>query len=306
MSDEKKVRFGKPYLLPKTRDVVEYQFPFTVVDSSLIGAPEEESETRRHTVKIVIAGVDVACWGLSQPDLVKVLFEYGKRYIVEKLKYGTLSDKEELRLSDLNPPDKCPFDPSMISDPSQACINVPIPEKVLMQNQREIQLASSIIDARDNINAIFNQIYKERLFRVQERNLSEFFRETNSQEEFSYRVAALANITGGLNIPILRKITSTSDTSVKSISLLEAYLKAISDKGESVIKVFRNINQIRQGYPIHGDHAGVLESHKFFKIKYPVENHKEAWNTLLSNYLSALQDLLEIIRNDKSDSTNST
>ena len=297
MSDEKRVRFGKPDLLPKIRDVVEYQFPFTVVDSSLIGAPEEESETRQHTVKVVITGVLDACWGLSQPDIVKVLFEYGKRHIVEKLKDGTLSDKEELRLSDLNPPDKCPFDPSMISDPSQACINVPIPEKVLMQNR----LASSIINARDNINAIFNQRYKERLFRVQERNISEFFRETDSQEEFSYRVAALANIAGDLNIPILRKITNTSDTSVKSISLLDAYLKAISDKGESVIKVFRNINQIRQGYPIHGDHAGVLESYKFFKIKYPVENRREAWNALLSNYLSALQDLLEIIRNDKSD-----
>ena len=35
-------------------------------------------------------------------------------------------------------------------------------KKVLMQNQREIQLVSSIIDDRDNINAIFSQSYKER------------------------------------------------------------------------------------------------------------------------------------------------
>ena len=133
MSYEKKVRFGTPYLLPKTRDVVEYQFPFTV-----IGAPEEESETKQHSVKVVITGVLDACWGLSRPDLVKVLFEYGKQHIAEKLKDGTLCDKEELRLSDLNLPGKCPFDPSMISDPSQASIDVTIPEKVLMQNQREI------------------------------------------------------------------------------------------------------------------------------------------------------------------------
>lgn len=126
MSYEKKVRFGKPYLLPKTRDVVEYQFPFTV-----IGAPEEESETKQHNVKVVITGVLDACWGLSRPDLVKVLFEYGKRHIAEKLEGGTLSDKEELYLSTSNYPDECPFDPSMISDPSQASTNVTIPEKSL-------------------------------------------------------------------------------------------------------------------------------------------------------------------------------
>jgi hypothetical protein len=131
MSYEKKVRFGKQYRLPKTRDVVEYQFPFTVVDSSLIGSPEEESETKQHSVKVCITGVLVACWGLSQSDLVKVLFKYGKRHIAEKLEGGTLSDKEELYLSTSNYPDECPFDPSMISDPSQASINVTIPEKSL-------------------------------------------------------------------------------------------------------------------------------------------------------------------------------
>ncbi|MHC1574408.1 MAG: hypothetical protein ACXQTY_01185 [Candidatus Methanogasteraceae archaeon] len=135
MSYEKEVRFGKPEPLPKNRDAVEYQFPFTVVDSSLIGSPEEESETKQHSIKVCITGVLVACWRsralLSRPDLVKVLFEYGKRHIAEKLEGGTLSDKEELYLSTSNYPDECPFDPSMISDPSQASINVTIPEKSL-------------------------------------------------------------------------------------------------------------------------------------------------------------------------------
>jgi hypothetical protein len=130
MSYEKKVIFGKPDPLPKTRDAVEYQFPFTVVDSSPTGAPEKESETK-HIVKVGISGVLDACWRLSRPDLVKVLFEYGKRHIAEKLKGGTLSDKEELQISGSSHPDECPFDPSMISDPSQASINVTIPEKSL-------------------------------------------------------------------------------------------------------------------------------------------------------------------------------
>lgn len=291
----KKVRFGNPNRLPTTRDAVEYQFSFTTVESSLIGAPEEKSETKQHIVKVSITGTLAACWGLSQPDLVKVLFEYGKRHIAEKLKDGTLSDKEELWLSTSSHPSKCPFDPLRISDPIQGSINVSIPEKVLMQDQREIQLASSIIDARDNINAIFGQRYKEKLLLIdQERNLLEFFREANSQEEFFYRVAALANIVGNINIPILRRITSISDRSVKSISLLEAYLQTISDKSGSVVEVFRNLIRIRQGYPVHGDQvAGVLEAHEFFKIKYPVRNYKEAWKILLLSYLSTLKDLFD-------------
>lgn len=301
MNSEKKVLFSDPRLLPTTKDAFEYEFPFTVVDSSLIGAPEEESKTEIHTIKVSITRTLASMWKLSQQDLVKVLFEYGKRHIVEKLKDGTLSDTEELWLSTSSHPKKCPFNPARISNPSQASIIVSIPQKTLMQNPTEIRLASLIIDARDNINAIFSQRHKEKLLLIdQERNLLEFFREANSQEEFFYRVAAIANIVGNLNISILRRITSTSGTSEKSISLLEAYLKTISDKCESVIKVFRNLNRIRQGYPVHGDQvAGVLEAHDFFKIKYPVENYKEAWKTLLLNYLSALQDLLEIVRNDK-------
>jgi hypothetical protein len=166
-----------------------------------------------------------------------------------------------------------------------------------MQNQDEIKLASSIIDARDNINAIFKQKYKENLLLLdQERNLLEFFRPANSKEEFSYRLAALGNIVGNLNIEIMRKVTDVNDSSVKSVSLLDALLKSLTRKEEDLIKVFRNLNRIRQGYPVHGNYVeGVLEAHSFFKLKYPVESFNEVWETLLMNYLSALQDLLVIL-----------
>jgi len=115
-------------------------------------------------------------------DLEKVLYEYSKRHVIKKLKDGTLGNREELWLSTLGYPNKCPFDPSKIKELGKRIFDVEIPEKVLMKDKSEIQLASSIIDTRDNINAIFSQKYNDKLLLLdQERNLLDFFREANSQ-----------------------------------------------------------------------------------------------------------------------------
>lgn len=228
MTSKKRLRFGNPNFIQSNRDATEYVFPFTVVDSSIIGAPEEKSETKEHHIIVSITGTLECCWGINQQDIKKVLFEYGKRHIIEKLKDGSLSDKEELWLSTGSHPTTCPFDPSRISEPDGSEIDVTIPEKSIMENQNQIKLASSIIDCRYNINAIFNEKYEEKLLLLtEEKNLLELFREAKSQEDFSYRVCALASIVRSLNINILKKITNISDDSTKSISLLEEYLKFV-------------------------------------------------------------------------------
>ncbi|MCK4597128.1 hypothetical protein KAU04_03780, partial [bacterium] len=260
MKTEKTVRFYKPIPLPSDRDAVEYRFPFAVIDSSLIGKPEEESETSHHSIKVTITGTLAACWGFgrteSDPVLEKVLFEYGKRHIVEKLHDGILSDKEELLLATGNQPNECPFDPSRISEPSGTSIKVPIHTKGLMQYPEQNQRAEILIERRDYINAIFKERHGSKLLLInEERPLLHFFREANSEDEFTSRVIALANIVGNLNIDILRKITGISDTQVKSISLLDAYLKPIGGNYETIISIFRNLNRIRQGYPVHQDNA---------------------------------------------------
>jgi len=130
---KKKLRviFGNPHRLPETRDAIEYKFPFSIVDASLVGKPEEKSETKHYIIKTSITGTLAACWGwgYSKPntDLLKVLFEYSKRNITKKLKDGTLKEKEELWLSTESYPNKCPFDSSRIPDPSQWSFNVQIP-----------------------------------------------------------------------------------------------------------------------------------------------------------------------------------
>lgn len=295
---KKTIVFGLPSLLPTMKDAIEYLIPYSLVDSSLIGSPEENSKTSRFSIKVGASGTLKAGWNLNDTTLIKVLFEYGKRHIIQKLKDGALSESEELLLTSHNAEIPCIFDPRRISEPNGAKEEIDFKDAQIMQNPNFLQLASSIIDIRDNINAVFFNVHKEKLILVrEERDLLQFFRDATTTEEFFFRLCALANASTALNVPTLRNITCISDKQIKSISLLEKYLENIGVSSSEIIKILRSINRMRQGYPVHGDQVeGMLEAHEYFNFKYPVTDFSNTWRTLLSNYLNALQILFEGIK----------
>lgn len=293
--------FKKIEAQPRTRDATEYLFDYSLVDSSLVGKPEEDSQTLHFSVTVGATGTLVSCWGLSGEDLINVLFEYGRRHVAQKFEDGALSGHEELLLSTSSVEIPYPYDPSRIPNPIGSKFEVEFGKSAIMENQNYLQLASSIIDSRDNINAIFSSTHKEKLLLVnEERDLLQFFRDVSTQEEFFFRICALSNAATALNLNVLRRITGITDTHVKSISLLESYLEQFNSSSQQTIKILktlRSINRIRQGYPVHGDRAyGVLEAHKYFNIDYPVVDYSNSWKTLLTNYLKALKLLLEIVK----------
>ena len=78
MSKKKlRVIFGNPHRLPETRDVIEYKFPFSIVDASLVGKPEEKSKTKHYIIKTSITGTLSACWGwgITQSEYDKKAYE---------------------------------------------------------------------------------------------------------------------------------------------------------------------------------------------------------------------------------------
>jgi hypothetical protein len=99
-----------------------------MVGSSLLGTPEEISETRDYFLRVGITETLAVGWGLSDTDLFKVLFEYGKRHVIQKIKNGTLADKGDLWLSTASHPTTCPFDPSRIELIDKVSFEVEIPE----------------------------------------------------------------------------------------------------------------------------------------------------------------------------------
>ena len=161
-----------------------------------------------------------------------------------------------------------------------------------------VQTAAAIINVRDNINALFHQRYDVKLLLLhEERDLIQFSHPAKTREEFVYRVCALANVATNLNIDCLRQLTGNTDSHDKSITLLEQYLQQENRLDIAIINTFRNINRLRQGYPVHSDCSrGVLDAHTHFGFDYPIVDHTAAWLILLDHYLDALTNLLEKLK----------
>lgn len=295
---EKDTFFSEPREFFSGRDSREFKFPFRIVDTELVGVPEERSKSENASVNVSVSRTLETTWDLSDNNLIKVMFEYGKRHIIQKLKDTTFLPKEELFLSTRNAEYPCQFDPERIEEPVNAIVKVEFYNKPIMQEKTLLQLASAIIDARDNINALFHQKNGEiLLFLGEERDLLQLFRSANTQEDFVFRICALANFATRFNVDYLRKLTGDTNKDHKSITLLEQYLAKEQTIDTTTIDHLRNINILRQGYPVHGDRTKrVLAAHKYFGLDYPIVEFDSAWLTLLSMYLDALNSLLSNLK----------
>jgi len=136
-------------------DDTEYGFSFYVVDSNLVGEPEEMSSASRHRVKVGMAYEVLVNWRLtevSEQDLVKVLFHYARRYIEKKVKSGALQDYEELRLSMKEHPEGyCPLDMSRLPEPDGFVSQVDVDDK-------SSQLESEIYAGHPNIAVLMGRM----------------------------------------------------------------------------------------------------------------------------------------------------
>jgi hypothetical protein len=147
------IRFKEPYKLGCVRRAIDMMFPFNIVNSDLIGAPEEKSSTQEFNLKVGISDSLFACWSLRPNDLVKVLFEYGKRYVVQQLKDNTLASEQELFLTTSKYPTVCPFDPSRIPAPSGATIEVDIGPNLLADGIDEAKIFTKEVIMGDKYEA---------------------------------------------------------------------------------------------------------------------------------------------------------
>jgi hypothetical protein len=103
------------------QDRVQYSFPFSVIDSTLIGAPEQRSQTRNHRVIVGISRTRLAGWRLADEDLLRALFEFGKRHVASLAQSNALPSGYTIRCplisTGSHPEPNCPFDPAAIPSP---------------------------------------------------------------------------------------------------------------------------------------------------------------------------------------------
>lgn len=292
------IRFKEVRHIPSTgRAAAHFLFYYETFD--------ENKNSQFNRIMVIISDVLCINWGYpfwsynperDYPNLIKILLQYAKDWIIEKLKVGTLNEYEELLMLSTNYPLKPPFDPDNLPVTEQAEFEIEIGSKNISQEIEENKLAASIIETRDNINAIFYSKHKAKLLLLnEERNLLDFFKQANTEEEFSHRIASFGEVSRNLNIEILRKLTYTTDNQLKSIQLLKLFLEQNNVVGDSITETLKHIGRVRQGYPAHTDMTGVISALDFFKLSYPIQNYEKAWLILLNSYLAELKQLYKIL-----------
>lgn len=123
--------FEEPRPQPAMGDDVEYAFPYSIVESQYYNQPDEMIHRSKQAISVRASGSLCHVWQLNEFGLSKVLFEFGKRRVIQNLMDGTLVSDEKLVLA----PDEdfipCPFDPFQILETNEFMIVVSVEHQLL-------------------------------------------------------------------------------------------------------------------------------------------------------------------------------
>ena len=121
----KRIVFGPPKEVTNPGDDSRsFLFPFKCVDTNLVGSPEEAEHTSKHRLMVTVANNRLPAWGYSEPDLVNVLFEIGRRDVCERAKSAILRRDTNVQVHTGSHSKTPPFDPSRIITPDGAAFEV--------------------------------------------------------------------------------------------------------------------------------------------------------------------------------------
>ena len=107
-------------ITPRESNTKVFELEAEIVPTEKLGSPEEASATTKTAVKVTCARTLQAMWITRKSELGRhknlrrVLYEYGKRYLEEKLQAGKTTGRLQLALHLKNAPELCPFDPANI------------------------------------------------------------------------------------------------------------------------------------------------------------------------------------------------
>ena len=127
------VQFGESRdVTPGDVDGVIVRFAFTLTRP---GSGARNDVVTEHTIDVGISGTLYSIWGFGRfhdrriPDAaIRTLFQFGREEVERKLKDGTLSEHEEIRLYTNSQPNESPYDVAKIESPAGSTMVVRIPE----------------------------------------------------------------------------------------------------------------------------------------------------------------------------------
>jgi hypothetical protein len=266
-----------------------YKLSFELGD--LINGTFDPRESR--SIPITTSRTLQAVWNQSDSQVADSSASAAVEIITNVASSGSLDGLKPIALNTYNAPRLAPTLPKIVPG---TIVSVPQVPTTQSAGTRFSILSEDIAELRDQINALSNDLLGGRLLELpQERAILDVYKSAASAEEFRSRIQSLATICVSINKTILGKFLSEPETNnVGSITLLRTYLSRVSsqERSDSICDVLKHINNIRNGYPAHGDNtAKYLPAHDFFGLRYPITEFAVAWDSVLGGYFDALKKL---------------
>jgi hypothetical protein len=251
-----------------------------------------------YSITVSVSDIVAQTWGLSFEKGgtgEKLLLLYARDRIAEKVLAGTLDQHEQLDIMMRDLANLPKYNPTDAVTTAEALYIIDRPE-IQSPLTAEGHSAEQIVKTRKAINILFKKQYGEELFLpIQEENAGDLYRHANNAADFAVRSQSLGTIVGQMNNDLLRNLTGNKNEEVKSIGLLKQFLGESTADTAEIIKIFRELIHVRNGYPAHTDNMDALKAHHYFGLSFPVVDYSRSWKGLLSHYLKALQKLNEFL-----------
>lgn len=252
------------------------------------------------TFRILFSGFTLNRWNfnnLTDKKVIMLAFPYAVKTITNRIQDGTLKDFEEEIISIDTSGPTYPFDINKIEKVIGYEFEIENQEQIISTRIEQNVLANEIIVLRDNINVLIHSKTKDTLFRLgQERSILYLFRKVKTEEQLTYAIASLANLVTDLNIQLLKKIAPEPKEGDKSLTLLEKFLNSVENDNIELLGNLKNINRLRQAFPIHSDKADIVKTLKKFGIEYGDKDYNKIWNILITKYRDSLKLMLTLIK----------
>jgi hypothetical protein len=259
------------------------------------------SPTQKHKVTITTSGTLEAIWSRPPDQLIITTLSSAASLILQAARDQALDRLDSINLNTYTAQKTPPAEPLLLPG---ALIPIGASRPTTAGTGTLSFLADDIAEIRDQINALSRDLYGDRLLLLpQERAILDVYRPTQSTEEFRNRVQSLAGICTALNKDLIGKelgLSSTTDQG--SLLLLDKLVTKIGGDGETkaVTEALKNINELRKGYPAHGDNTDkFLSAHDFFSIRYPVTDFPRSWERILRSYFEAMQRLRKLLSTER-------
>jgi len=167
----------------------------------------------------------------------------------------------------------------------------------LLKQVREIDsLVNGIIDARRNLNIVFEKKFGTVLFKQNEMAANDLRKPCSNEEEFNNRILSLAVLIDGIETNSLSKHVKAW-TEAGSVNLLEKFLdEQVPDYDRVSVKNLRMMITLRsKKYPIHRDDSAYLNALSYFGFTDVPPDWQNLWGTVLIRYLETLRTLVNAL-----------